>query len=39
MTTRIIMFSSDNGPTWVGGSDLEFFDDNGAVPRPQAAAL
>ncbi len=25
----IIMFSSDNGPTWVGGSDLEFFDGNG----------
>ena len=23
------MFSSDNGPTWVGGSDLEFFDGNG----------
>jgi len=25
----IVMFSSDNGPTWVGGSDLEFFDGNG----------
>jgi len=25
----LIMFSSDNGPTWVGGSDLEFFDGNG----------
>ncbi len=27
----IIMFSSDNGPTWVGGSDLEFFDGNGVL--------
>jgi len=27
----IIMFSSDNGPTWVGGSDLEFFDGNGEL--------
>jgi arylsulfatase len=25
----VVMFSSDNGPTWVGGSDLEFFDGNG----------
>lgn len=25
----LILFSSDNGPTWVGGSDLEFFDGNG----------
>jgi len=25
----LVMFSSDNGPTWVGGSDLEFFDGNG----------
>jgi len=26
----LVMFSSDNGPTWVGGYDLEFFDGNGA---------
>ena len=27
----VVMFSSDNGPTWVGGSDLEFFDGNGEL--------
>jgi arylsulfatase A-like enzyme len=27
----LVVFSSDNGPTWVGGSDLEFFDGNGVL--------
>jgi arylsulfatase A-like enzyme len=27
----LVMFSSDNGPTWVGGYDLEFFDGNGPL--------
>jgi arylsulfatase A-like enzyme len=25
----LVMFSSDNGPSWEGGADLEFFDSNG----------
>jgi len=25
----LVMFSSDNGPSWEGGADLDFFDSNG----------